>query len=496
MSNNSQKLLSFGDVPFASPYNVIGKEECRNLYPEISISPSSKVPVSFISVPGCKIYVSKSSGNACRGIYRTSDQRLFQVTGNALTEIFQNGQRLIRGNITTYSGQVNFSDNTRQLILVDGQFGYILDLATNSFQKIDENTFPNGATHVTCIDLYFLCNVPNTYTFRWSNINNGLVWDPLDVATKEGYPEVIVALKELHHQLWVFGTTSTEVFYNTGDTETQVWKRVDGASMEIGCAAKHSVAKIENNIFWLGYDKTGHYEVYTNDGLTPVVITTRGIEQLIDRSTGGNFENVIGFSYSQDGHNFYILQFMDSNLTLAYDTTTKKWHVRSNRNWKGDDVKWRAIYQQFIWGKNVFGDMFSDALFTTDLNYFYNDSPEEPDKPTYIIRERTTAIVQADQKRLRHKSFEVLFEMGVGNNLNNSLGFSQDPKVMLQTSDDSGISWSNFKYETIGKIGQTTKRAKFNRLGISRNRVYKVSISEPVKVVLIGFVLDAEALGN
>src|SRR5574343_706270 len=132
---NSQKLISFGDVPFASPFNVIGKEECRNLYPELSISQSSKVPVSFVSVPGLKTYVSKSSGNACRGIYRTSDQRLFQVTGNTLTEIFQNGQRIVRGNITTYSGVVNFSDNTRQLVLVDGEFGYCLDLATNTFQK-------------------------------------------------------------------------------------------------------------------------------------------------------------------------------------------------------------------------------------------------------------------------------------------------------------------------------------------------------------------------
>ena len=496
MAGNSQKLISFGDVPFASPFNVIGKEECRNLYPELSISQSSKVPVSFVSVPGLKLFLNKSSGNSCRGIYRTSDQRLFIVTGNTLTEIFQNGQRIVRGNITTYSGVINFSDNTRQLVLVDGEFGYCLDLATNTFTKIDENTFPNGATHITNIDTYFLANVPNTYNFRWSGINNGLTWDPLDFASKEGYPEVIVAIKELHHQLWVFGTTSTEIFYDSGDTENQVWQRVQGASMEVGCAAKNSVAKIDNNIFWLGYDKAGHYEVYTNEGLSPVVITTRGIEQLIDRATGGVFDNVIGYSYCQDGHNFYILQFMDTNLTLAYDTTTKKWHVRSNRNWDGNDVKWRALYHQFIWGKNVFGDMFSDALFTSDLNYFYNDDPDNPTRPTYIVRERTTAIVQADQKRIRHKSFEVLFEMGVGLNLNNSLGFGSDPKVMVQTSDDSGISWSNFKYETIGKIGETRKRAKFNRLGISRNRVYKVIVSDPVKIVLIGFVLDSELLGN
>lgn len=489
---NNQQLFSFSDTPYASPYNVVGRDICRNFYIEPSISNTSKTSNVFVSVPGLKLHVNKSSGNSCRGIYKTSDSRLFMVHGNILEEIAQNGTRIQRGQITTYSGVVNFSDNTRQLILVDGEFGYILDLATNTFTKIDENTFPNGASHVTCIDNYFLVNKPNTYQFNWSEVNDGLTWDPLNFATKEGYPEVIVAIKELHHQLWVFGSTSTEVFYDTGDFSTQVWQRIDGASMEIGCAAKNSVAKIENNIFWLGYDKIGHTEIYSNEGLTPVVISPRGIESLIDRETGGKFDDAIGYSYSQDGHNFYILQFMSSNLTLAYDTTTKKWHVRSNRNWRGNDVKWRACFHQFVWGKNIFGDLYSNALYVSDLDYFYNDDPDDPTKPTYIVRERTTPIIQNNQKILKHKSFEVLFEMGVGNNVDNSLGFSSDPKVMIQTSNDSGISWSNFKYESIGKIGETTKRAKFNRLGISRNRVYKITITEPVKVILIGFVIDLE----
>lgn len=493
---NSQKLLSFGDVPFASPYNVVGKEECRNLYPEMSISQSSKVPVSFVSVPGLKLAVQKSAGNACRGLYRTSDQRLFQVHSNIVDEIMQNGTRITRGYITSYSGVVNFSSNDYQMILVDGTFGYSLDLASNTFSKIDENIFPNGATHITNINSYFLVNVPNTFKFRCSYPNNGTIWNPLDEFAKIGTPEVIVAIKELRQQLWVFGTTTTEVFYDTADIETGIWKRVEGAAMDVGCAAKNSISKIENNLFWLGYDHIGHTEVYSNDGLSPVVISTRAIEQLIDRATGGNFQDAIGYSYSQDGHNFYILQFMSSNLTICYDTTTKKWHVRSNRNWIGNDVKWSAIFHQFIWGKNYFGDLFTNALYNTDMDYFYNDDSDDPTKPTYIIRERTTAIVQADQKRIRHKSFEVLLEMGVGNNLNNSLGFGSNPQVMLQTSDDSGISWSNFKYEFIGKIGETRKRAKFNRLGISRNRVYKVIISDPVKVILIGFVIDSELLGS
>jgi hypothetical protein len=203
--------IPLGDTPFASPYNVVGKEACNNFYLERAITPNSKVPYYYVSVPGLRIFTSRSSTNVCRGIFRTSNNRLFAQFGNQFTEILSNGTKLVRGTIGTYSGVVSMADNSQQLILVDGEYGYILNFATNVFTKIDEETFQNGATHVTCIDTYFLVNRPNSMQYNWSTPNNGLMWDALDFATKQGIPDDIVALKECHNQLWVFGTYSTEV---------------------------------------------------------------------------------------------------------------------------------------------------------------------------------------------------------------------------------------------------------------------------------------------
>ena len=175
--------------------------------------------------------------------------------------------------MTSYSGTVSMADNTYQLILVDGAFGYILDFVTNTFTQIDPETFQNGATHVTCIDTYFLVNRPNSNQYNWSSVNNGLTWDPLNFATKEGMPDNIVALKECRNQLWVFGNYSTEIHYDTGDTATQVWQRYESAIIDVGCSAPYSVARIENNIFWVGTDKTGNIAVWSNDGITPVKIS-------------------------------------------------------------------------------------------------------------------------------------------------------------------------------------------------------------------------------
>jgi hypothetical protein len=487
------QTIKIGNTPYASPYYSVGKEECVNLYVENAISETSLVPYYYISIPGLKLFSQKSSTKVSRGIFRTSNNRLFSVNGNELVEILSTGQKLTRGTIGTYSGTVSFADNTHQLCFVDGQSGYILDFASNDFSQIDSETFQNGATHVTCIDTYFIVNRPNSIYYNWSKPNNGLTWDPLDFASKEGMPDDIVALKECSNQLWVFGNYSTEVHYDTADTSTQVWQRYEGAVIDIGCAAKYSVARLENHIFWVGSDKTGNIAVWTNDGLQPAKISTRGIEQLIIHEVGQqNVSNCIGFTYSQAGHIFYLLTFPNSDLTIAFDITTKTWHRRSSLDSTGKDVKWRAQYSTFVFGKNLFADNSSDALYEADVEYYVNDLPEGG--TAAIKRVRTSPVIQANRKRVRHNSLQLIFEQGVGLNDNTALGFGITPKCLLYTSDDSGISYSNVREAELGKIGEYEFRTRFLCLGHSRSRVYKIVVTDPVKVIFIGMIADLEEL--
>jgi hypothetical protein len=90
---------------------------------------------------------------------------------------------------------------------------------------------------------------------------------------------------------------------------------------------------------------------------------------------------------------------------------------------------------------------------------------------------------------VRHNSFQLDMEVGVGLD-----GTTQgtDPQVMLQWSDDGGHTWSNERWADIGKIGKRRTRVIWRRLGSSRDRVYRVMVSDPIKVVLIGAELDVE----
>ena len=67
-----------------------------------------------------------------------------------------------------------------------------------------------------------------------------------------------------------------------------------------------------------------------------------------------------------------------------------------------------------------------------------------------------------------------------------------DPQVMMSYSDDAGHTWCQERKRSIGKIGEKHKRIMFQRLGSSRNRVYEIKVSDPVKVVILGAELLVE----
>ena len=66
------------------------------------------------------------------------------------------------------------------------------------------------------------------------------------------------------------------------------------------------------------------------------------------------------------------------------------------------------------------------------------------------------------------------------------------PEGDIAWSDDGGHTWSNEHWRGIGAIGDYTNRVNWKRLGRSRNRIYRLSVTDAVKRVLMGAHLEAE----
>src|SRR5690606_29003832 len=121
-------------------------------------------------------------------------------------------------------------------------------------------------------------------------------------------------------------------------------------------------------------------------------------------------------------------------------------------------------------------------LYALDPDW-YNDNGNS------IISVRPAPHFSEGLVKIRHNRFQLDMETGVGLDRE---GQGTSPRAMLRWSDDGGHSWSNERWAEIGRIGAKKARVIWRRLGSSRDRVYEVSISDPVKPVLIGAELDVE----
>ena len=71
-----------------------------------------------------------------RILYSSSLDRLFAVCGSGLYEIFSDKSWILRGRINSVSGTVSMTENESQLLIVDGNEGWIYNLLSNVLTQI------------------------------------------------------------------------------------------------------------------------------------------------------------------------------------------------------------------------------------------------------------------------------------------------------------------------------------------------------------------------
>lgn len=450
-------------------------QRCVNMYPEkheVGGAKEGEV-MCLIGTPGKLLKLTLAAG-VVRGIYTASNGRVFAVGANKLYEISSTFVATELGTLNTTSGSVSMSDNGLHLVIVDGPNGYKFEFGTNIFANVIDPNFM-GANFVTFQDGYFIFNKPSTGQFYISGLNDTTI-DPLDFASSEGSPDPLVSIISVNRNIWALNEKTTEIFFNSGNADFP-FQRVEGGFVNIGIAARFSVASDGENIFWLGQNTSGKGIVYMAQGYNPQRISTHAIEFAIQGYS--DFSDATAFCYQMDGHRFYILNFPTANRTWCFDLSTGLWHERAytNMGLLGRD---RANYHTFGHGIHLIGDYENGKIY--ELSYDYN-----LDDGQYITRKRVAPHISSDGERVFHSEIKLDMETGVGLD-----GIQQgtDPQIMLKFSDDGGHSWSNEKWTTAGKIGRHKYRAEWRRLGSSRDRVYDITITDPVKVVLIGAELE------
>lgn len=391
---------------------------------------------------------------------------LWVVSGTKLYRIDSNKTATELGDIGTPS-RIDIDSNITTVVVVNEPDAFYYDTTTSTFGQITDADFlARGASDVEFLDNYLLFTEPDSGRFFGSDVGSATSFDALNFATAEGSPDNLLGLKVDHRQVLLFGEKSIEVWELVGGSGFPFARAANGY-VEQGCFNGRTAAKIDNSVMWLAED----YTVRRLDGLTPVKVSQAGIEQALGQVTIGSG---LAYAYSQEGHLFYVLTFPER--TLVYDASTKEWAERQTYG-RTDWLAWS--HAQFA-GLELVGDVSGNRIgYLSPTTY--------ADWGTTQRMEWTYQPVYAQGNLAFHDRLEIIMETGVGL----TSGQGSDPEIMMDISDDGGITWDALPNRKLGAMGQYQHNVVWQQLGSSFQRVYRGAISDPVKAVLTDTQLEA-----
>lgn len=446
-----------------------------NLFPEAV--PEGGQTAGFLNrAPGLRKLATIGSG-PIRGLWthESGGKDAYVVSGNKFYKIQPDYTATLLGTVSG-TGPVSIADSGTQIFIACNPDAYVYTESTNTFQKVTDPDFA-GAETVCYIDGYFAFNQPNTQIIWVTDILDGTSINPLAFAAAESSPDLVKAIVANNREVWVFGSGTTEVWYDAATTPFPL-APIQGAYNEIGCLAAFSIAKLDNSIFWLGQDPRGYGIIYRNQGYTGKRVSTHAVEYAIQ--SYGDVSDAVAYTYQQEGHAFYVINFPTANKTWVYDVATGAWHERAG--WKnGSFMRNRGQCQMNFNNQTIVGDYENGNLYALDLDV-YEDNGEIQ---KWVRSWRPLSPNQNNLKRTAQHTLQLVCESGVGINL----GQGSDPQVMLRWSDDGGHTWSSEHWISMGKIGEYGYRAIWRRLGMTtklRDRIYEISGTDPNKIVIVG----------
>jgi hypothetical protein len=379
----------------------------------------------------------------------------------------------------------------------------------------------SGANTVDVIDNYIVYNNPTTQ--EWGSTD---LLSPISPQTsyslKDGAPDDLVALIVDHREVYLMGEISSEVWTDVG-TVPFPFQRIPGTSTQHGIAAPFSLYRLGNSFAYVSRNNRGQAQIMQMQGYIPQRISTHAVENTLANQY---VEDAIAWTYQLEGHEVYVVTFPTLNLTWAFDATTQMWHkwlyTATDSTYERHRGNCCATFQGLV----IIGDYENGKLYQLDRTNYTDDGQT-------IRRLRRAPHLVTEFQRQYFDELQIQFQPGVGTtglstalqavnlqspyvigdtatltiapletvylgefNTINQFTPTTYPQAMLRWSNDGGSTWSNEHWTTVGQMGKYTNRAIWRRLGTARDRIFEVSVTDPVNFVIISANLKLQGAEN
>jgi hypothetical protein len=389
------------------------------------------------------------------------------------------------GILPTTITAISFTANTITMAAnaLSNQTADTFTLSIAPFGQITDPAFL-GADRVIFIEGWLGFNQPGTRTaFTNAPVPYTLCFAGAFYALKDSSTDNLVTIFENNREWWQVGERTSEVWYNSGGVN-YAFSRLPGIGPQIGCSAKHSIARVGPDLCWLAQNENGQNIVIKTSQYSYERISNHAIETAI--SSYPQVNDAIGDCYEELGHVMYVLTFPTADTTWVFDLSTGFWWQRLSWN-SNTGTYHRHVGNVFVNFANLrlWGD-YQTGQVHQQSRKFYTDAGA-------VLRcQRRTPHVwsKENRKRVFYSNLQVEFTPGVGL----QSGQGSDPQALIRWSDDGAVSWDYEVWAPIGKAGETKNRAVVQQIGMdSRNRTFEVNYSDPTPRDIIGATLYGEA---
>lgn len=464
------KVISLFGSGTAQKSFVVTRQSRLNCYYE-NRQDQDKTKVAIYGTPGLVAQYNIGAVSSPLRAFQGTQTGLYVVIGNEFSSVdgVDGGQFAIGILTGTNSGNCSIGTSPTQVVIVDGNAGYVYSIGSGAFNPIA--SFPAiGAQTVTFVAGFFVAEQPGTQQFWVSNSFDGTTWNALAFSSASAYSDTLVAVDNLLGNLVLFSQQHMEFWQDQG-LSPEPFAPILSAQNEYGLAAIFSRAHIDQTIIFLAQTRTGTVQfVQIQNAYNPVVISDPDIDFIINGFS--SVSDAVALTYQQDTHKFYQVTFPTANQSFLYDCSTKIWSRVKTGSPSAPFRHWGNLSAYFA-GETLISDYATNQIYTMSQSAY-------TDNGQVIVREIITRHILSQFNRIRVSLLYLDMETGVG--LQTGQGFN--PQIMLQYSKDNGRTWSAERWVSLGLVGQYLSRVIWRRFGSTRDATWKIRMTDPVKFVI------------
>jgi hypothetical protein len=459
---------------YLSQSKPLSSQQTINFYPKST--PLAKEKFVLFSFPGLKL--SGTSAGADRGLHRMAET-LYQVKGQSLFRIAKDG-------VHTSLGAIAGTD--RCIMANDGLNLFIVSASSGVFKYNSDDEAITLVTDSNIVGAKSVAFINNQFIYTndlfsiVSNVGDGSTANGLNIIGEESLPDNMVRDYIFDDIIYRASERSIVAWYNSGVGNPPI-EKLQGRIFQVGLAAINSIDRTDDALYWLGDD----FSIYQSSAGAKLKISTDAISNEIQGYS--TVSDAIANTFTIDGINFYCINFPSGGKTFVLNETLGQqgWFELSSGTNGGN---YQGASFLGCYGKTFVADVSNGNVYTLDAKTYTNNGDS-------IKRVRTTGSVNSEPfgvngKLTQMSKAKFIMESGVGL----ISGQGEDPRIMVEYSDDGGFTWKHGSWPRVGRLGERTLQIEFYNLTKFYDRIFRISTTDPVAYSIFSATIDLRLVGN